>query len=753
MLKKITFLFLFILPVIALAQQKPSASFTVNANAGLTTDTFRFTNLTTNNPTSYSWSFSPSGVFFINNTNATSANPIVILPGNVQYTVRLIASNNFGSDTSTKNNFIQIYSYTTPQSLQNASTSEGNISITRVMLPPGIDTTTHPNTPAYINVQGNQRALLYRGKKNGITIFRQANTTAAECRAWIDFNRNGAFETSELILNKSNINQLSISDSFFIPPNQPVGYTFMRVLMALNSPTLNATIAGMGVYRDYRINIGLDTIKPAILLNSSNVLYGQINKSFFDPMATATDNREGDISHRVERTGNVDTNNIGSYTLKYFVKDLYNNCSDTLTRQVLITLNQTAPTLNLLGDSVLTLEVNTKYTEPGYNAFDNANNNLNAFVTQSGNLDTANIGLYTLIYSVTDAFNRTTVTRRYVRVVDTQKPLISAVFGNPYTHQVLKPIDVFSLVKVADNSLKVVLPLAFGNVNSNQIGSYLVYYIAFDETGNKADTFYLTVNVSDTINPVITDTLALAAITIPVFTSYKDPAISFTDNYWPSSSLITVFTGLVNTNVTGVYQRTVTCTDPSNNLVKYQFKVNVADLTKPEIKIIGNPVNGIALNVSVLPDTPIVLTDNYTSEDYLKTTLTVKYPVALNAQNKLLLTTTGLYNIQYQCTDLSGNKSDVATYLFSVNASSIKELNAEHVASIYPNPANNYLIIEPKVYIKIKLYNNTGMLTMQQNLNEGITEKMDITDLSAGVYLLVAETNLGSYYKKIIKPN
>ena len=69
-------------------------------------ETVNFTDLSTNVPSAWGWSFSPSTITFMGGTNANSQNPKVRFDVPDIYTVELIATNNGGSDTEIKNNYI-----------------------------------------------------------------------------------------------------------------------------------------------------------------------------------------------------------------------------------------------------------------------------------------------------------------------------------------------------------------------------------------------------------------------------------------------------------------------------------------------------------------------------------------------------------------------------------------------------------------------------------------------------------------------
>jgi len=84
----------------------PVADFVAsNTNPAINT-LVNFTDNSTNTPTNWSWSFSPSSVLYLNGTTSTSQNPQVQFFTTDPYTVSLTASNAQGSDTEIKTNYI-----------------------------------------------------------------------------------------------------------------------------------------------------------------------------------------------------------------------------------------------------------------------------------------------------------------------------------------------------------------------------------------------------------------------------------------------------------------------------------------------------------------------------------------------------------------------------------------------------------------------------------------------------------------------
>jgi len=81
--------------------QPLKAKFSANITVGTVPLSVIFTDQSINNPTSWQWDFGDGG-------KSTQQNPIHIYNNEGNYTVQLIASNDFGSDTEIKNNYITV---------------------------------------------------------------------------------------------------------------------------------------------------------------------------------------------------------------------------------------------------------------------------------------------------------------------------------------------------------------------------------------------------------------------------------------------------------------------------------------------------------------------------------------------------------------------------------------------------------------------------------------------------------------------
>lgn len=87
-----------------------------------------------------------------------------------------------------------------------------------------------------------------------------------------------------------------------------------------------------------------------------------------------------------------------------------------------------APELTLLGGEIVAIERDEAYVEPGYTATDDVDGDITDLVEVAGTVDTATIGTYILIYSVSDTAGNTAAKTRTVKVVK-PKTTIKEFFG------------------------------------------------------------------------------------------------------------------------------------------------------------------------------------------------------------------------------------------------------------------------------------------------------------------------------------
>lgn len=88
-------------------------------------------------------------------------------------------------------------------------------------------------------------------------------------------------------------------------------------------------------YETTRNIIYEDKEKPVITLKGNSNIYLYLKDTYKEQGAVATDNCDKDLSNKIEITGKVNTNQVGTYTLTYKVVDSSNNTSE-VTRNIYI---------------------------------------------------------------------------------------------------------------------------------------------------------------------------------------------------------------------------------------------------------------------------------------------------------------------------------------------------------------------------------------------------------------------------------
>ncbi|MBI9040831.1 M14 family zinc carboxypeptidase [Lutibacter sp.] len=72
---------------------------------------------------------------------------------------------------------------------------------------------------------------------------------------WIDYNKNGTFESSEIVLNTASNTNTPVSNTFTVPGTATLGNTRMRVSMKYNAAPSSCEIFAEGEVEDYTVNI------------------------------------------------------------------------------------------------------------------------------------------------------------------------------------------------------------------------------------------------------------------------------------------------------------------------------------------------------------------------------------------------------------------------------------------------------------------------------------------------------------------
>jgi len=167
----------------------------------------------------------------------------------------------------------------------------------------------------------------------------------------------------------------------------------------------------------------VDAIAPVITLNiGDNPATVTQNTNYTDPGAKALDDVDGFVT--VTTTGTVDIATVGTYILTYNALDAAGNVADEVTRTVNVVappaVDSTPPVITLKGASTVTLTQGQRFTDPGADATDTVDGEVEVIVT--GTVNTAAVGSYTLTYTAKDAVgNNAIAVTRTVNVIAPNK--------------------------------------------------------------------------------------------------------------------------------------------------------------------------------------------------------------------------------------------------------------------------------------------------------------------------------------------
>jgi len=302
--------------------------------------------------------------------------------------------------------------------------------------------------------------------------------------------------------------------------------------------------------------------------------------------------------------------------------------------------DKVAPVINLNGQSVVDVHIGDTYTDAGAIAMDNVDGSVTVVTT--GSVDTSTLGSYIITYTATDTAENIGTATRIVNVVDVTKPIITILGGNPVTIEFgSEYIDAgASSIDDADGNLTNQIASST-NVDSNVVGSYTVRYNVSDSSGNNALEAVRTVNVVDTIVPVISAPVNQTFEATGISTTPTLIESTATDNY-TSSPIITYSPHLFILGTTTV---TWTATDSSGNVASTTSKITIIDTTAPVITITGS--NPVSITVG---------SGSYSDAGATALDLVVGSVVATST-GSVDTTVIGTYIISYTATDNFGNIS------------------------------------------------------------------------------------------------
>ena len=282
-------------------------------------------------------------------------------------------------------------------------------------------------------------------------------------------------------------------------------YESITVTVVDNKPYL--VIVGKGKWAGFTaygktdnmrvVNSGdYDVTIPVITLIGMTPITIEAGSTYTDAGATASDDKDGDITSKMTISNTVNANVVRSYTVTYNVTDNNGNKADTVTRTVNV-VDAAAPVITMLGTTPVTVIQNGIYSDAGATATDNVDGNITANIVTVSTVNTSIVGTYTVTYNVTDnAGNAAAQVTRTINVIDVTIPVITRNGASPVTvSQGATYTDAGATATDNVDGNITARIVVVNPVNTGVVGTYTVTYNVKDNANNSAVQVTRTVNV------------------------------------------------------------------------------------------------------------------------------------------------------------------------------------------------------------------------------------------------------------------
>jgi len=312
-----------------------TADFMGSPTTVVTGNSVSFTDNTSCNPISWSWSF-PGGT----PSSSSDQNPVITYNSIGSYSVTLVATNASATDTRTKTDYVTVSppNYCSPTA--DCSYGDGFTDFI-------FDDISNLNSGCSSNGYGdftNMSTNIEGGKT--YTIQWETDYSDQDACLWIDFDYDGEFEDSERLItdfNLVNVNQL-YSVNIDIPADAPIGERRLRIRANWqNSSTNPCGDFSYGETEDYTVIISSPAVEAGFIATPTTICEVEeiqfTDQSTGDVVSWAWEFEGGTPANSSEQNPSIKYNNSGSFDVSLTVQG--SNNQDLLTKTNFINVNST----------------------------------------------------------------------------------------------------------------------------------------------------------------------------------------------------------------------------------------------------------------------------------------------------------------------------------------------------------------------------------------------------------------------------
>jgi len=289
-------------------EEPPVADFSANTTTIEEGETVDFTDQSSNNPTEWDWSFEGGDP-----STSTEQNPGVTYQNQGTYEVSLTVTNEYGSDSETKTDYITVEEYV-PSYCESKGEDASYEWIDQLQIG---DFNNNSGSDNGYGDYTNQTIELTAGQSNNITLTPgfSGSTYQEYWKIWIDFNGDYEFSSDELVYDAGSTSSSEVTGSIDIPSDAS-GSTRMRVTMKYDGEPTACESFSYGEVEDYTVSFtggGEDTEAPTA---PTNLASSNVTETSVDLTWDASSDNVGVDHYTVLQDGNsVGTTSSTSYSV------------------------------------------------------------------------------------------------------------------------------------------------------------------------------------------------------------------------------------------------------------------------------------------------------------------------------------------------------------------------------------------------------------------------------------------------------